>query len=59
MRLTLFIISLMFTIACNSKEEYPKRVGNKLYVTDSTFHYMDGNDTITKLLDERTGKLAE
>ncbi|WP_156332329.1 hypothetical protein [Apibacter mensalis] len=55
----MFIISLLFTVACNGKEKYPKQVGNKLYVTDSTFHYMDGNDTITKLLDERTGKLEE
>lgn len=58
MCLTLFIISLLYH--CLQWQRRIFKTGwYKLYVTGSTFHYMDGNDTATKLLNERTGKLAE
>ncbi len=63
MRVLTTIIALFF-LSCNngqkeSKGEYPKRLGDRLYTTDSTFHLMDGADTLTKLLNERTLKIAE
>lgn len=60
--LFLLPIAALF-VACNNQkqdkiDEYPKRIDDRLYTTDSTFHIMDGADTLTKLLHERTLGIA-
>jgi len=64
MRTLITLITALFFIACNNnpkevQSEYPKQVGNRLYMTDSTFHIMDGKDTLTKLLHEKTLDIVE
>lgn len=51
-------VSLSFSFKrCQS--EFPKRINDRIYTTYSTFYWMDGNDTITNLLNNNTLKLAE
>lgn len=62
MRIITISIFLLF-LACNNskkelKQEYPKRIGDRLYINDSTFHFMDGSDTLTVLLDVNTQEIA-
>lgn len=64
MRIITISISFLLFLACNNskkelQQEFPKRIDDRLYTTDSTFHFMDGNDTITKLLHKNTLELVK
>lgn len=63
MRILAITIIALFFLACNNtnkekRADYPKRINDRLYITDSTFHFMDGNDTLTVLLDATTQEIA-
>lgn len=38
---------------------FPEQDGDRLYTTDSTFYIMSGDDTLSKLLNEKTLQIAE
>ena len=57
--ITVYLAVILFESCSESEVKYPKRDVNRLYTTDTTFYIMDGKDTLSKLLNERTLELAE